>query len=57
MNDLAETCRRTDFANPALHNEGHYVYFRVDPLFVPFGTKDLEITIVAKRVAPTRRRG
>jgi polysaccharide biosynthesis protein PslG len=57
VNDLTGTCRRTDFANPALHNEGHYVYFRVDPLFVPFGTKELEITIVAKRVAPDKSAG
>ena len=39
VNGLTKTCRRTDFANRALHGEGHYVYFRVDPLFVPFGTK------------------
>jgi polysaccharide biosynthesis protein PslG len=57
VNGLTESCRRTDFANPALHNEGHYVYFRVDPLFVPFGTKELEITIVAKRVAPDKSAG
>ena len=57
VNGLTETCRRTDFANPALHNEGHYVYFRVDPQFVPFGTKNLEITIVAKRVAPDKDAG
>ena len=57
VNDLTESCRRTDFANPALHNEGHYLYFRVDPLFVPFGTKELEITIVAKRVAPDKAAG
>ncbi|MBN2474705.1 MAG: endo-1,4-beta-xylanase [Pirellulales bacterium] len=47
-NGLTDTCRRTDFA---VGSEGHYVYFRVDPLFVPYGTKELEITIVAKRVA------
>jgi len=57
VNGLTETCRRTDFANPALHNEGHYVYFRVDPQFVPYGTKELEITIVAKRVAPGKQAG
>jgi len=50
VNDLVESYRRPDFANPALKNEGRYVYFRVDPQFVPFGTKDLEITIVAKRL-------
>jgi hypothetical protein len=57
VNGLTETCRRTDFANPALRGEGHYVYFRVDPLFVPFGTKELEITIVAKRVASDKAAG
>jgi hypothetical protein len=57
VNDLADTCRRTDFANPALHSEGHYVYFRVDPQFAPYGTKELEITIVAKRVEPGKQAG
>jgi hypothetical protein len=57
VNGLAETCRRTDFADPALHNEGHYVYFRVDPLFVPYGTKELEVTIAAKRVASEKVAG
>jgi hypothetical protein len=54
VNDLAESFRRPDFANPALKNEGRYVYFRVDPQFVPFGTKELEITIAAKRLAPDK---
>jgi hypothetical protein len=57
VNDLAESYRRPDFANRALKNEGRYVYFRVDPQFVPFGTKDLEITIVAKRLTPDRAAG
>jgi hypothetical protein len=57
VNGLVDTCRRTDFANPALRGEGRYVYFRVDPLFVPYGTKELEITIVAKRVAPDKAAG
>ena len=57
VNGPTETCRRTNFADPALHQEGHYVYFRVDPLFVPYGTKDLEVTIVAKRVAPDKVAG
>ncbi len=57
VNGLTETCRRTDFANPALHGEGHYLYFRVDPQFVPYGTQKLEITILAKRVAPDRAAG
>jgi polysaccharide biosynthesis protein PslG len=57
VNDLVESYRRPDFVNPALKNEGRYVYFRVDPQFVPFGTKELEITIVAKRLAPDKEAG
>jgi hypothetical protein len=57
VNDLAESCRRPDFADPALKNEGRYVYFRVDPQFVPFGTKELEVTIVAKRLASDKEAG
>ena len=57
VNGLTETCRRTDVANPFLRGEGHYVYFRVDPRFVPFGTRELEITIVAKRVAGDKAAG
>ena len=57
VNDLTATCRRTDFANRDLHGEGHYVYFRVTPQFVPYGTTNLEITIVAKRIAPERPAG
>lgn len=30
--------------------EGLYVYFRVDPAFVPFNTKDLDVTVMARRV-------
>ncbi|MBN2272177.1 MAG: hypothetical protein JXN61_16310, partial [Sedimentisphaerales bacterium] len=57
VNGPADSCRRTDFADPALDGEGHYVYFRVDPLFVPYGTKELEITIVAKRLTPEKTAG
>lgn len=57
VNDLVESCRRPDFANPELHNEGRYVYFRVDPSFVPFGTRELEITIVARRLTPGKDAG
>ena len=57
VNDPTESYRRPDFANPELKNEGRYVYFRVDPAFVPFGTKDLEVTIVAKRLAPDKEAG
>jgi hypothetical protein len=47
--------RRTDFSRP--DKEGHYVYFRVDPQFVPFGTKTLEITAVVRRTAPDKDAG
>jgi len=57
VNGPADSCRRTDFADPTLNGEGRYVYFRVDPLFVPYGTKELEITIVAKRLAPEKTAG
>lgn len=44
---LDHSYRRADVTKGG---EGHYAYFRVDPTFVPFGTKELEITIVAKRL-------
>ncbi len=50
VNDLTESYRRPDFDNRALNGEGRYIYFRVDPQFVPFGTKELAVTIVAKRL-------
>ena len=49
-NGVAEDCRRTAFRRS--DNEGHYVYFTVDPPFVPYGTRELQFTVVAKRVAP-----
>jgi hypothetical protein len=53
-NGLVDTWRRTDFTKGG---EGRYIYLRVDPQFVPFGTKDLDITIVAKRVSPDKSAG
>lgn len=32
--------------------EGHFIYFRVDPTFVGFGNKNLEITAVVRRMTP-----
>jgi hypothetical protein len=43
--------RRTDFSKPG--SEGHYIYFAVTPQFVPFGTSELEITAVVRRLEPT----
>ena len=47
-NGLAEDCRRTDFNRK--DGEGHYVYFVVDPRFVPYGTKELQFTLTARRL-------
>jgi hypothetical protein len=47
VHGLDHSYRRADVTKGG---EGHYAYFRVDPTFVPFGTKELEITIVAKRL-------
>ncbi len=56
-NGLTDSWRRTDFANKSLRGEGHFVYFRVDPQFVPYGTKNLTITVFAKRVSPDKNAG
>ncbi len=50
-----ESWRRTDFAKQG--GEGHYVYFLVDPQFVHFGTNELEITAVVRRISPDRVSG
>jgi len=47
VNELTSSCRR---AKVSEGGEGLYAYFRVDSSFVPFGTKELEITVVAKRL-------
>lgn len=47
--------RRTDFSKPG--KEGHYAYFWVDPQIATFGTRDLEITAVVRRVAPEKVAG
>jgi len=53
-NGLTESWRKTNFAHGS---EGRYMYFRVDPSFASFGTKELEITVVAKRVSPDKSAG
>jgi hypothetical protein len=50
-----QSWRRTDFAKPG--SEGHYAYFAVTPQFVPFGTNELEITAIVRRLEPTRVAG
>jgi polysaccharide biosynthesis protein PslG len=47
--------RRTDFSRP--DNEGHYVYFWVDPQFATFGAKSFEMTAVVRRIAPDKVAG
>jgi hypothetical protein len=51
----SDSSRRTDFSRA--DKEGHYVYFSVDPQFVPFGTKNFEITAVVRRIAPDKVAG
>jgi hypothetical protein len=53
--DASGGWRRPDFSRP--DGEGHYIYFAVDPSFVPFGTRNLEITAVVKRLAPDKTAG
>ncbi|WP_264515486.1 endo-1,4-beta-xylanase [Luteolibacter rhizosphaerae] len=47
VHGLDHSYRRADVAKGG---ESLYAYFRVDPTFVPFGTKELEVTVVAKRL-------
>ena len=51
VNGLTESCRQP---NPAAGSEGRYAYFRVDPQFVPYGTTHLLITLVARRIDPSK---
>jgi hypothetical protein len=50
-----ESSRQTKFSIPG--GEGHYVYFSVDPQFAPFGTHDLEISAVVRRIASDKLSG
>jgi len=52
-----EVCRKTRKTVKELNYEGNYVYFRVDPTFVPYGTRRLKIEIVAKRISPDKNAG
>jgi polysaccharide biosynthesis protein PslG len=54
VNMLDHSFRRSDIGNKSLKGEGFYAYFKVDPQFAPFGTKELEITVVAKRFVPDK---
>jgi len=54
VNLLDSSCRSSDIGNDSLNGEGFYAYFRVDPQFAGFGTRQLEITVVARRADPER---
>lgn len=54
VNDLVTSWRRPNFGHGG---EGRYVYFRIDPTFASFGNKDLEVTVIARRVAPGKESG
>ncbi len=54
VNMLDHSCRSS---NVAKGGEGFYAYFRVDPVFAPFGTRDLEITVVARRAVAEKPAG
>jgi hypothetical protein len=45
-----QSWRRTDFSK--LGSEGHYVYFAVAPQFILFGTYEVEITAIVRRLEP-----
>jgi polysaccharide biosynthesis protein PslG len=50
-----DSWRKTDFSRS--DGEGHYVYFSVDPQFLPSGTRDLEISAVVRRTEPDKVAG
>jgi polysaccharide biosynthesis protein PslG len=52
---FGEDWRRTDIARA--DGEGHYVYFLVDPQFVPYGSRNFRITAVVRRVAADKVAG
>lgn len=49
------SARRMDFTRP--NGTGRYVLFRSDPQFAAYGTRDLEITAVVRRVSPDQKAG
>jgi hypothetical protein len=50
-----EEWRRTDISRADA--EGHYVYFLVDSQFVPYGSRNLRVTAVVRRVAADKVAG
>jgi Glycosyl hydrolase family 10 len=55
VTDGESSWRRTDFSRS--DSEGHYVYLAVAPQFVPFGTRNLKITVVVRRLSPSKTAG
>jgi polysaccharide biosynthesis protein PslG len=58
--DTTEVVNKLDHSYRTSHrrnSEGIYAYFRVDPQFATFGTKDLEITIIARRADDAKEVG
>jgi polysaccharide biosynthesis protein PslG len=47
--------RRTDIARP--DGEGHYIYFQVDPQFLPYGAKRILITATVRRLSTDKAAG
>jgi hypothetical protein len=50
-----DTVRRMNFSRA--DNEGHYAYFSVDPGFAKAGASALEITVLARRLDPSKVAG
>jgi hypothetical protein len=50
-----ETALRLNFSHT--DNDGHYAYFSVDPGFARAGASALEITVLARRLAPSKVAG
>ncbi len=53
VNYLEESCRQLDLSKPA----GAYTMYRVAPTFAPFGTTNLEITVVARLLSAEKPSG
>ena len=47
--------RRTDISRP--DGEGHYIYFQVDPQFLPYGAKRIQITATVRRLLTDKAAG
>jgi hypothetical protein len=50
-----ESWRKIDFSRAK--SEGRYAYFRVDPAFAPYATREFEVTAVVRRIEPEKAAG